>query len=248
MQIPRDTYALYGYGEHRKLNAAAQILGEEKLCAFLSQSLGVSIDGYASIELDGFRALVDKVGGVEVELERALDYEDPEQGLYIHLPKGKQTLDGLGAEKLIRFRSGYARGDLDRLDVQKTFIAALFKKLSSSVNITNAYGVATELLPYLDTNIGATTLVALGLEALRLEGKDIGFLTLPGEGAVSQKSGASFYVMSAPMTDRALREYFGKTEPLIDEDKAFLHSSYANFREIYERDGDVSLMFADTLE
>lgn len=248
MQIPRDTYALYGDGSHRKLNAAASILGEEELCAFLSNSLGIKIDGYVSLELDAFRKIVDRVGGVEVTLKKALYYEDPSQGLYIYLPKGRQTLDGEKAEMLVRYRNGYSGGDLDRLDAQKVFLAALFSSVKKNVNILNAYGIATDILPNLKTDIGAPTLVSLGLEALRLEGAEIRVMTLPGEGALSELSGASFYVMSAPIADKALRRYFGKTAEGIDKGGAFLHADYKSFKEIYEKDGEPSALSIDELE
>ena len=247
MQIPRDTYALYGDGSHRKLNAAARILGEEELCEFLSEALGVKIDGYVSLELDAFRKIVDRVGGVEVTLKKAIYYEDPSQGLYIYLPKGRQMLDGEKAEMLVRYRSGYSGGDLDRLDAQKVFLAALFSSIKKNVNILNAYGVASDILPNLKTNIGAPTLVSLGLEALRLEGAEITVMTLPGEGAVSELSGASFYVMSAPIADKGLRRYFGKTAEGIDLNSAFLHADYKSFKEIYEKDGELSVSSIDEL-
>ncbi len=248
MQIPRDTYALYGNGDHRKLNAAVKLLGgEEAFCTFLRESLEVGIDGYVSLELDSFRKIVDSIGGVEIELTKNFYYEDPEQDLYIYLQKGKQTLDGEKAEMLVRYRSGYARGDLDRLDVQKLFMASLFEKFRSKVNLLNAYSVASEILPYLESNVGAVMLTSVGLAALKIDMANMAFLTLPGEDAISEKSGASFYVMSVDPTNKVLKKYFGKRTEEIDKNKSFLHSSYKNFCDIYYREEEASLTFADTI-
>ena len=126
MQIPRDTYADYGSKNHKKLNSAVAVLGsEEKLCDFLSDSLGISIDGYLSLELDAFRKSVDAVGGVEMYVPKRLYYNDPAQNLYIDIPKGQQLLDGKKAEMVVRYRDGYADGDIGRLDMQKRFLAIL---------------------------------------------------------------------------------------------------------------------------
>lgn len=249
MQIPRDTYAEYGDGSHSKLNTAAKILGgERELCDYLSGAFGVYIDGYLSLELEGFRRIIDAIGGVEIELDRTLYYNDPEQGLYIHLKKGKQTLDGEKAEMLVRYRSGYVRGDLDRLDMQKQFLAALFTSLKKAVTPSNAYQLASALLPYIKTDVELPMAVGLGLEALSVESSALGFLTLPGEDAVSHKTGASYYVMALEPTSRVIAQYFSKDGTEVDHEGLFEHPTYERFREIYGREGEPSVSFADEFE
>jgi LCP family protein required for cell wall assembly len=233
-QIPRDTYAEYGDLSHSKLNAALKLLGGERaLCDYLSGVFGVSIDGYLSMDLDGFRHIVDAVGGVEIELDRDLFYSDPYQGLYIDLKKGKQVLDGRAAEMLVRYRSGYAGGDVDRLDVQKLFLSALFAQLKQSVNADNAYGLVNSLTPYVDTDLGVMTAVALGLEALSVDSSELYMLTLPGGAAVSPKSGASYYVIAAEATREVMERYFSSEDVSFDPRRLLEHPSYAEFGEIY---------------
>lgn len=60
-----------------------------------------------------------------------MDYDDPWQGLSIHLQKGLQTLDGGQAMGLVRFRSGYAMADLERVNVQRRFVSAAIDQWSS---------------------------------------------------------------------------------------------------------------------
>lgn len=238
MQIPRDTYADFGNAYHKKINSARDLLGGEKqLCSFLSESLGISIDGYLSMDLDGFAHTVDAVGGVEMELDRTFYYNDPEQGLYIYLQKGRQQLDGKKAEMLVRYRSGYRRGDLSRLDVQKQFLKALFKKLKDSVSVSNAYTLAKEVLPYVDTDVNVVGAVSLGLKALKVDDDRIYFLTLPG-GEVVGKSGGSFYVMSRESTERVLEEYFTLKDIEVDRNRAFRNSENADFYNIYDSEAE----------
>ena len=248
MQIPRDTYAYYGSSAHKKLNTATKILGgEEELCEFLSGALGIGIDGYLSLELEGFRKAIDAIGGVEIDIPVALDYEDPEQNLYIHLPAGKQILDGKKAEMLVRFRDGYARGDLDRLDMQKRFLAALFAKLKTEITAANAYKLATSVFPHVRTNVSLPMAVALGLEAIKVDNSELAFLTLPGEDVVSDKSGASYYVMSLAPTEAVLREYFSMNDIRVDEKSLFKHPTNQKFSDIYYKDFEYSVVFADKL-
>ena len=245
MQIPRDTYAEYTEKNHRKINAAPKLLGEEGFCDFLSENMGIPIKGYISFELDAFAKAVDLIGGVEMTLPKALEYSDPEQGLYIKLPKGKQTLDGKKAQMLVRFRKGYVRGDLDRLDVQKQFMAAFFCKVKDTVNILNAYRFADELLPCVKTNIGAVSLLSIGIKALGVEPQKMGFLTLPGEDVLD---GASYYVMSRSSTNEVLERHFGKSEGQLDENGLFLNEKSSKFAAIYNKKYEYSLMFATDMQ
>ena len=247
LQIPRDTYALYGDGSYRKINGAQHALGEDGICELLEESLGVRIDGYISLDLSGFRELVDLIGGVEIELDRPIKYSDPEQDLRIDLESGMQTLDGKQAEMFVRYRSGYKRGDLDRLDAQKKFLAALFDALRQKVSISNAYELLQLALEYVDTDINPALCAALGLEALGVGADQLWFCTLPGEDIVSRKSGASFYVMSKSPTQRLLSEYFG-AEGDLDGKGMFLNGDDRDFREIYQKDSKIEMISAQEIE
>ena len=247
LQIPRDTYALYGDGRYRKINGAQKELGEDGLRVLLENALGIEIDGYLSLDLDAFGKSVDALGGVEIELDAPLRYSDPSQDLHIDLDSGRQTLDGKQAEMLVRYRSGYLRGDLDRLDVQKKFLAALFDTLRSKVSVANAYELASALLGEVSTDVNLALCTALALEALKLDKSRLLFCTLPGEDIVSRKSGASFYVMAKSPTQRLLAEYF-YAEGELDEEKIFLNSSDRDFLEIYQKDLGIGVICADELE
>lgn len=247
LQIPRDTYALYGDGRYRKINGAQKELGEDGLRVLLENALGIEIDGYLSLDLDAFGKSVDALGGVEIELDAPLRYSDPSQDLHIDLDSGRHTLDGKQAEMLVRYRSGYLRGDLDRLDVQKKFLAALFDTLRAKVSVANAYELASALLGEVSTDVNLALCTALGLEALKLDKSRLLFCTLPGEDIVSRKSGASFYVMAKSPTQRLLAEYFC-AEGELDEEKIFLNSSDRDFLEIYQKDFGIGVICADELE
>lgn len=248
MQIPRDTYAEYTEKSYKKINGAPSALGIDGFCGFLSDSLGVNVDGHILLGLQAFREVVDAVGGVEIELDKALYYNDPQQNLQIYLKKGKQVLDGKKAEMLVRYRSGYAEGDIGRLDMQKKFLTALFRTLKEKINANNAYGVASAVIRNIDTDVGLGEGIALGLKALKAEEDGLFFITMPGEQATAEQSGASYYVMSVKPTEKVLREYFGKNEEGTDQDGLFRHPYYDGFIEIYERNGEAEIISAKELE
>ena len=66
---------------------------------------------------------------------------------------------------------------------------------------------------------------------------------------VAEKSGASYYVLSAASTDALLCEYFGKSEgQSFDESLAFRHPSYEGFISIYESAREPLIVSAKELQ
>ena len=128
MSIPRDTKVNSKYTP-KKINGAYGINGKgeegmDALMDYVSECIGFRPDGYLLIDLDAFVELVDLMGGVEFDVPCDMYYNDPSQDLYIDLKAGKQKLNGEQAMGLVRFRSGYSRADLERVNVQRAFISA----------------------------------------------------------------------------------------------------------------------------
>ncbi len=235
LQIPRDTYAEYTSDSYKKLNGAYSRLGAKGLCEFLSQSLCVDINYYAVVDLDALGDIVDMLGGVEVDVPFDLDYEDSEQGLYIHLKKGRQLLDGKSAGHFVRYRSGYAQGDVGRIDAQKMFLSAFIKRVKEKASVLTVGAIAISLLDDVNTNFPLPKLISVLGKAVSIDDGAITLLTLPGAAAIAKKSGASYYVMSRESALEALRRYFGILVASEDFDKSesFLNESYGEFSCIY---------------
>ena len=235
IQIPRDTYARFSDGSHRKLNSAVSALSADGLCRFLSESMCIGIEGYCSIDLDAFSEIVDAVGGVEIDLPFDMEYSDPAQNLSIMLKAGRQTLDGETAEQFVRYRSGYVRGDLGRMDAQKLFVSAFVKKVSEEMTPASMIKLVMAMLDDVNTNIGITKMTSLVSLFFEVGQEDITMLTLPGADIRSEASGAWYYVISESSSVEALREYAGAdiTAEDFDKNKVFLNSSDESFSEIY---------------
>ena len=158
VQLPRDIYVdresagLDGDGGI-KLNSLYAALGAERFAAFLSGSLCVKIDYSLTVGTDVFADAVDAVGGVEIDVPADMDYDDPEQDLSIHLKAGRQVLKGRQAEGFVRYRSGYATGDLGRLDAQKLFMKELLRTLREKVGVRQASALVESILPRVETGM-----------------------------------------------------------------------------------------------
>ncbi len=233
MQIPRDTYAEYTDKSYKKLNGAYGALGGEGICRFLSDSIGVNIDRYVTLSPDAFCSAVDAVGGVEVNLERPMYYNDPYQDLYIALSAGKQTLDGKTAEQFIRYRSGYDNGDLGRIDTQKVFMCGFISAVRKNMDALGLARLSASLLGKTDTNLSVSDAIQLSEELVALENESIMFFTAPGEALIAEKSGASYYALSGRAMREVMQIYF-KSPNEFDREQKFLNKNYQSFKAVYE--------------
>lgn len=134
VSIPRDSKAVWD-GKSHKINAAFGKGGMTKLAEVVSDQLGIPVDYTVSVDLTGFEALVEAIGGVNFDVPINMDYDDPIQNLSIHFKKGVQYLNGADAMRVVRFRhnndgTGYGSEDLGRMQTQQKFLKAVAKKCS----------------------------------------------------------------------------------------------------------------------
>lgn len=101
--------------------------GAPMMVQTLSSLLGVSIHQYVTMDTRALAELVDVLGGVDLYVEDEMNYDDPEAGLSIHIPKGFQHMDGDTAQKYLRYRSSEL-GEVGRLHRQQRFAKALYEK------------------------------------------------------------------------------------------------------------------------
>ncbi len=240
-QIPRDTYAEYTSKDYRKLNGAYNTLGSaEQTAHFLSKSLGVEIDHYMCIGLDTLANVVDALGGVDINLPIEMHYSDPEAGLYIDLSAGYNHLDGEKSEHFLRYRSGYIDGDLGRMDAQKIFMAAFFNTLSeqlSPVTVAKLSAAASGV----ETDMSIADMVAICARVFDMDRKNISMLTLPGTEVRATESGASYYVLSMPATEKIMKDcFFSRSE--FDSEYLFRNEKYKSFEEAYNAPCECELL------
>lgn len=134
VSLPRDSYVSIPGNGKDKLNASFAIGGPQLLVQTVEIATGVHIDHYAQIGFGGFADVVDTLGGIDVCVPKAID--DPLAG--INLPAGCQKLNGPEALGFVRSRAT-ALADLDRINNQRIFMAALVKKATSGATLANPF-------------------------------------------------------------------------------------------------------------
>lgn len=129
LNIPRYTVAeIPGIGQPERINNAYYYGGINLLEQSVSKLLNVTIHHYVAIDTEAVSELVDVMGGIDVYVETEMNYEDPEGGLYIHIPKGYQHMDGDTAQKYLRFVSDEL-GTYGRGKRQQAFMKAVYNRL-----------------------------------------------------------------------------------------------------------------------
>lgn len=185
VSIPRDTKAVVK-GDNHKINYAYNAGGIDLLAETISDQLGIPVDYTVSVDLQGFVALVDAIGGVTFDVPINMNYEDPYQDLYIHFSAGTQHLTGAEALKVVRFRhnsdgTGYGSEDIGRMETQQNFLKAVAGQVLKVENLGKVDQFVKIFETYVETDLTVGNLAWLGKEAIGMGSDAISFSTLPGE-------------------------------------------------------------------
>jgi LCP family protein required for cell wall assembly len=184
VNIPRDTMVNVSW-DIKKINSVYAVDGMDGLKKQIKNTLGFSPDYYVLIDLDAFKELVNTIGGVYYDVPFNMDYDDPAQGLSIHLKAGPQTLNGEQAMGIMRWRhdntmrKGYSEGDIGRINTQQGFLKALFSQCLKSVSLSNVNEYARIFKQYAKTDISLTNMIRLATTMLSMDKDNISFDTLP---------------------------------------------------------------------
>ncbi|WP_303064179.1 LCP family protein [Acidaminococcus massiliensis] len=162
LSIPRDTLvSIPGHGWD-KVNHAYAYGGHDLSRKTLENFLGIQINNYVLVDFQGFIKLVDAIGGVDIDVEKPMQYADPydgENGLVINLQPGRQHMDGTTAIQYVRYRD--EEGDIGRVARQQKFMKAVFAKLRSASLLTRAPEIARTLYQSIETDLSVTDLASL---------------------------------------------------------------------------------------
>lgn len=227
LSVPRDTL-IYGDYTVPKINsvyggAGGGTAGIEALEAKLAETLGFQVDGYVLIQLDMFVALVDLLGGVEFDVPQRLYYTDPSQDLYIDLQPGLQTLDGLQAMGLVRFRKGYATQDIMRTQVQQEFLRAAAKQVLSVTTLRKIGALAELFYENVTTDMTLGNLVYFGQELLQCDFDEMFTYTLEGEGQ-AYVNGQDCYALYPNAVLEVINGYFNPYDTEITLDNVSIRT------------------------
>jgi LCP family protein required for cell wall assembly len=171
LSIPRDVFIrVPNYGEQR-INTI-NVLGEQEaegngpalVKASLEESFGIKIDRYIRLDFNDFAAIIDAVGGIDIEVPKQIvDYEYPtlEGGtISIRFDPGVEHMDGERALQYARTR--HQDSDYERARRQQQVIDAVLQKLSDPRGLIYWPAALSALLSHTDTDLTTWDMVRIG--------------------------------------------------------------------------------------
>ena len=218
LQIPRDTMVTtdrsvsgnYRINNIAKTQAAdSNSMNMAALCEQISNMYQLPIDGYMTIRLEMLVQLVDTFGGIELYVPQEMDYKGS------HLDQGYQTLNGDACEFLLRTRHVYNNGDIGRLNMQRQFYSALFRRLKSIGNIWDVAKLTPAVLNYMETNLSASDLISFAISMLKIDSSKIMICQMP---VISgpQYNGQSLLYPARQADADLLNQYFRENTGPVD--------------------------------
>lgn len=236
LSIPRDLWVFIpGYGEGRintahfygELNGQGPALAKETV----ETNLGIPIDYYVRLDFEGFKEIVDTLGGVTIDVEAPIRddmFPDDNYGYRsIYIPAGRQEMDG---EMLLQYvRTRHGGNDFERVRRQQQALRALAQRALSLDLLPRLPALCNTALDAISTDLQPLEILALanlgsqiGLDGVEMKAIDESlttpFVTLDGaQILLPDKAGieAMLEELLAPPTSLASLENRGEEVRIV---------------------------------
>lgn len=187
VSLPRDTRVkIPGYRDYHKINSVYangeaerrqaerknQVPTENGISLTkktLTELLGIPIDHYVAVDFEGFKAVIDELGGIEINVDRKLVYDDPTDDTHINLSPGLQLLNGEQALGYVRHRhdnrgTKYYSSDFDRNRRQQEVIQAVIDKAGSLEGLTKVFAILDVGAKHIHTDLSKEQIKGLAYD------------------------------------------------------------------------------------
>ncbi|WP_018212612.1 LCP family protein [Desulfitobacterium hafniense] len=180
LSIPRDTRVSIPGHKDIKINGVAPLTDLDNLVDVVSDLVGIPISGYIQTNFNGFKQIIDTLGGITVDVEKDMYYEtgDDEDG-YINLKKGLQKLDGSKALQYARFRND-GLGDISRTARQQIVLKAVAGEMLKLGTLPKLPWLIPQLNEAVNTNLQLGDMFKIAKTAVKFKDVEIYTQTLPG--------------------------------------------------------------------
>lgn len=192
LSLPRDTRInlpgylfhrineIYGYhlrkSKDRAFSAEKVVEGVEYTLS--SEAMGIKIPYWLQVDYDGFKKIIDIVGGVRVTIKQPMHYDDKAGNYHFHKEPGTYVLKGQEALFYARFRG--ATGDRGRILRQHEFLRNLAKQFANPLNVVKFPQIVGAVNASIRTNLTFWDVLSIAVAARRVRSKSLDFYILPG--------------------------------------------------------------------
>ena len=217
LSIPRDTRVKIKGRGYDKINAAYAYGGERLAETTVETFLGIDIDHYIIVNTNSFVRLVDAIGGIDINVEKRMYYEDPwddNGGLVIDIYPGIQHMDGEKAVTYVRYRD--EEGDIGRVRRQQEFMAACMDKLTSPSIIPKIPAIISELMDAVKTDLSFRQILGLAGALKDAQHNGLDMEMVPGKPLYID--GVSYWIPDVEMLRLSIADSLGiHVDPALRE-------------------------------
>ncbi|AHF07318.1 LCP family protein [Desulfitobacterium metallireducens] len=219
LSIPRDTQVDLPGVDIQKINAIARVKnGFSATQKYVETMIGYPIDGYVATNFNGFKSIIDSLGGITLNVEKNMHYDTGDsQDRYIDLKKGTQRLTGSQALQYARFRND-EMGDISRTARQQAVVKAIFKEATELENLPKLPFAIPKVYQSVQTDLSISQIWSLASLLKKTEQYQIVSQTLPGKFAIEK--GISYWKVNSNQVQKVVTQLFleGKTTSVFGQE------------------------------
>ena len=215
--VMRDSFVyLQKFDRFTKLNAACANGGPGYLVHTIEDNFKIAIDGYALVDIDSFKKVIDILGGINVDVPQYV-------ANYVKIPAGKNVkLNGEQAFKFAQVRHSDANGDISRVSRQRQVINSIITKCKGA-SLTQINDIINVVFSHIRTNLSRKDVFTYAASAVTngWAGYEISEMTMPIPEGRTPYNGASWiWIIDYPLCAQKLQEeIYGKTNIVLEEDR-----------------------------
>lgn len=192
VSIPRDTHAeIVGMDHEDKITHAYAFGGAGMAMDTVEKLFDAEVNYYASINFEGFREVIDALGGISLPIEEDIENKDPNHEKFL-IKGGQDNYSGQDALYYVRYRED-AGGDISRTERQQTFLNALMEKASKMNQWTKIPELIDIMGENFSTDMRPDQMLDTAQSLLLSKERHIYSHSLTGEGRRLVNGGAWYY-------------------------------------------------------
>lgn len=230
VSIPRDMYVeIVGRDRKDKINHAFAFGGAGMSMDTVEKLLDSPVHYYASINFEGFKQVIDELGGIELPIEKDIENKDPNHD-YFFIKGGQSVYNGTDALNFVRYRED-AGGDMSRTERNQQLLSAMMDKATNM----NQWMKIPQLIQILgnnfQTDMRPDNLVDLAQVMIQSKQRNIYNHTLAGEGHRLENGGAWYFFVDQKDLSKVQAMIKNWLDPSVKEANLILPEKYLKDKE-----------------
>jgi LCP family protein required for cell wall assembly len=195
LSIPRDTLVYIDEeGTEDKINHAFVYGGKDGTIDAVEELLDIPIDYYASVNFNGFKEIIDEIGGITVDVPFDFWEKSDETKKKIYFTEGEMKLNGEEALAYARMRKRDPRGDFGRNERQQQIITASVDAIMKPNSLLKIDDITDHIADNVETNMRLSEALGIQQKYDTFNSSKIDKLSIEGEDDYSE--GIYYFVPS----------------------------------------------------